>query len=604
MVRVLARGAESVDLLVLSAGFGREGAGELTGNLVMDRYSWTTSDGLAAKATGEAGTLRVNLSDVPSGRAETLTLAVAEATKLTIEADRPWIRLGQLAGGDPPGLAFDPILRGKDRFRAEGGGDVRLFGDGVMAQDHDKARADVFELSGAGGRQAVGDFWLVPSTLFQVRMGDDDFRIDSRGAIHVWGDAAMLLDKAGDDGAQVRGGDDRLDARDALEGVRRPGSPVLVGDVGEVGVGWLLRGGDDLLIAPRKAGASLLGDVLSGDGQARLFCGDDVLRGGRGDDFLFGDAQNLVEEGVGFRPGSDVLRGGRGADTLYGDAREISDHTVRLGRDPGADRLFGGAGRDRAEGGWGDDRIFGGEGGDRLYGDQGGDRLEGEAGGDRLWGGLGADRLTGGADGDRLYGEAGEDAIFGGAGSDALWGGAGGDRLLGEGGKDRLRGNGGRDELLGAAGGDRIDGGSGRDALFGGGGGDVARGGREDDAVHGGGGRDRLRGGGGEDELFGGGGADTLSGGNGDDWLEGGAGRDLLIGDAGADVFRLARGGGDDVAEDFDPDVDWLSVARALGAVDVHEAARGVYVSAGGASILLLGVALGELDPVAHDWLG
>ena len=591
MVRVTTRGGETVDFLILSAGFGREGPGVL---VETDRaeYAWTTPAGREAVAEGTPGDLSVDLSGTPSGRADRLVLQVSADAQLVVEADRPWIRLGLLAGGDPPGAALDHVMRGADRIRATGEGLARLFGDGLMAGEGARGRADVFELTGQGWRQAAGDFWLIPSTVYDVRMGDDDLRIESRGRIEIWGDAVSSLDKAGADGALIRGGDDRIDARDAQEGVRRPDPAALIGDVGTVGAGWSFRGGDDLLIAPRAAGAALTGDVLSGDRDSYLYCGDDELRGGRGDDILFGDAQDLLESFVSILPGADVLRGGRGADTLYGDLRGAGPDMLLIeparnpGRSVGDDRIYGGAGRDRAEGGWGADRIFGGEGRDRLHGDAGADRIAGEGGADRLQGGGGRDRLDGGAEDDRLFGNGGADRIEGGAGADALHGGAGGDRARGGGGADRIEGDGGRDRLWGEGGRDRIDGEAGRDRLWGGGG------------------RDRLDGAGGADRLEGGAGADVLRGGGDDDHLHGGGGRDRLFGGAGADVFRLQRGGGTDVVEDFDPDADWLSVQRALGEARVEDVGRGVAVSAGGASLLLLGVALEDLDPGVHHWLG
>ncbi|SFJ11945.1 calcium-binding protein [Albimonas pacifica] len=448
MARLTVTGDDDADLLYLSAGFGRDGAGELSDDSATARYEWTTAAGRAATAIGPSGAISVNLSDRPSGRAETLTLAVTEGTTLSVEADRPSIRVGLLAGDGPPGAAFDHMLAREDRFRVDGAGDVRLFGDAVMAVDGDRGRADVFLFAGTGGRQAAGDFWLVPATVFQVRMGDDDLRIESRGAVQVWGDVASTVDKVDYDAALLRAGDDRLDARDALEGVRRPDAPVLVGDVGHLGRGWLLRGGDDLLIAPREAAGALAGDVLLADGLSRLYCGDDVLRGGRGDDLLFGDVQDVLEPRLHLRPGADLLRGGRGDDALYGDAREDGPETVLLGpRAAGGDRLYGGAGRDLAQGGWGDDRVFGGGGRDRLHGEHGDDRIRGDGGADRLWGGRGNDRLEGGGDDDRLLGAAGNDRLFGGAGADLLHGGAGRDRLAGGEGADRflLRGGGGRD---------------------------------------------------------------------------------------------------------------------------------------------------------------
>ena len=65
--------------------------------------------------------------------------------------------------------------------------------------------------------------------------------------------------------------------------------------------------------------------------------------GGRGSDFLIGDAQ------------SNLLRGGTGADTLLG----VDGHDILLGED-GDDALYGGGGRDILIGGSGGDYLTGG----------------------------------------------------------------------------------------------------------------------------------------------------------------------------------------------------------------------------------------------------
>lgn len=116
--------------------------------------------------------------------------------------------------------------------------------------------------------------------------------------------------------------------------------------------------------------------------------GNDDLRGGEGNDVMFGEA------------GADTLHGGEGDDALSGGV--------------GADRLFGGAGNDSLDGGSGDDK---------LLGDSGDDKLTGGDGKDYLHGGTGADNLDGGAGNDKLVGGTGADTINGGAGNDHMWGG-------------------------------------------------------------------------------------------------------------------------------------------------------------------------------------
>jgi VCBS repeat-containing protein len=73
----------------------------------------------------------------------------------------------------------------------------------------------------------------------------------------------------------------------------------------------------------------------------------------------------------------EIVTGGRSNDFLYGNA--------------GSDRLYGGLGEDKLYGGDGWDLLVGGKGEDRLYGGNGNDVLIGGKGEDLLFGGLGAD---------------------------------------------------------------------------------------------------------------------------------------------------------------------------------------------------------------------
>jgi Ca2+-binding RTX toxin-like protein len=79
------------------------------------------------------------------------------------------------------------------------------------------------------------------------------------------------------------------------------------------------RGGNDLL----RGGSGddgLTGDANFMENDSRG--GNDRLNGGVGDDFLYGDASavnTFGEPGGSIRLGDDVLTGGRGDDTLYGD---------------------------------------------------------------------------------------------------------------------------------------------------------------------------------------------------------------------------------------------------------------------------------------------
>ena len=261
--------------------------------------------------------------------------------------------------------------------------------------------------------------------------------------------------------------------------------------------------------------------------------------------------------------GNDVLTGGAGRDFIYGEA--------------GNDTLYGGAGKDRLYGGDGDDVLDGGTGHDTLYGGAGNDVLYSQIGHDFLVGGAGDDILDGGAGDNGFIGGAGNDILDGNAGDDTalfaywdatsdltldatdtmrwkldgtsadvgdsdyadyeyqrlqvddetdyfknienlrLYAGAGNDALTGEAGNDLLYGGAGDDILDGGAGDDFIDGGIDNDQLNGGNNNDWLIGGDGDDTLYGGVGDDRLRGNDGNDTLYGGSGHDSLMGGDGDD---------------------------------------------------------------------------------------
>ena len=71
------------------------------------------------------------------------------------------------------------------------------------------------------------------------------------------------------------------------------------------------------------------------------------------------------------------------------------------------------------------------------------------------------------------------------------------------------------------------------------------------DSFYGGSGNDVFWGYSGNDKISGGAGNDILNGGNGNDLLFGGKGKDKLIGGKGKDIFKLSKGKGYDLIQDF-----------------------------------------------------
>ena len=266
--------------------------------------------------------------------------------------------------------------------------------------------------------------------------------------------------------------------------------------------------------------------------------GDDVIRGGSGNDRLFGeDGDDLIEGGAGNdwlfgEDGDDVINGNQGLDWIVGGAGHD-----RLNGNAGSDVLIGNDGDDELRGESGNDLLLGGRGDDRLFGDLGNDWLFGGNGRDVLFGGFGNDYLSGGNDSDVLAGNSGRDRLFGGNGNDALFGGLGRDLLRGGNGNDYLDGGAHDDTMTGGNGNDWMRGGDGNDQMRGGSGNDHMEGQAGNDRMWGGSGNDRMLGGDGRDRMYGGRGNDHMRGGNGGDLMFGGAGNDVMHGEAGNDFM-------------------------------------------------------------------
>jgi hypothetical protein len=122
-------------------------------------------------------------------------------------------------------------------------------------------------------------------------------------------------------------------------------------------------------VLPDGGGLPTIGDdALAGDALANVICGlagNDTIRGGAGDDTLFGDGCNVKA-----KPAAAAVAGGGGNDTLNGD--------------DGNDTLYGAGGNDKLNGGKGNDKLFGGKGNDKLTGGPGVNRYDGGAGNDTL----------------------------------------------------------------------------------------------------------------------------------------------------------------------------------------------------------------------------
>ena len=93
-----------------------------------------------------------------------------------------------------------------------------------------------------------------------------------------------------------------------------------------------------------------MADVLAGDMR------DNTIKGGGGDDMIYGGPQPKGATGAGDDSNEDMLYGEGGDDKIYGGA--------------GDDMLDGGDGDDTLVGGGGDDTYYGGAGSDMIYADK------------------------------------------------------------------------------------------------------------------------------------------------------------------------------------------------------------------------------------------
>ena len=209
------------------------------------------------------------------------------------------------------------------------------------------------------------------------------------------------------------------------------------------------------------AGADIIGEGRTVEGQPTPTQDDDTINGGAGNDVI---------DGLG---GNDLLTGGAGADFLIGGAgndtasyaKSGSGVTVSLttgmatGGEAAGDQLLGienliGSNHaDTFEGDSGNNLLVGGEGADIVTyehasagvrvdlstnwaQDTGGSGIDTVDGFQHLIGSMFDDTLLGAKDANRLMGLDGDDALSGGAGNDRLIGGAGNDRLSGGAGAD------------------------------------------------------------------------------------------------------------------------------------------------------------------------
>ena len=161
------------------------------------------------------------------------------------------------------------------------------------------------------------------------------------------------------------------------------------------------------------------------------------------------------EEILGALQGGDFGKFGM----YYDDDAIVSQASLELSGEIGANTIVG-----TPE----DDFLFGLSGDTTILGLEGDDRIISHGGNDTIDGGDGQDVVDAGVGDDNLSGENGNDVLLGGEGNDSLLGGAGNDWLSGDIGNDILLGGSGEDYLFAGDGDDLIQGDAGDDVLYGG----------------------------------------------------------------------------------------------------------------------------------------
>jgi Ca2+-binding RTX toxin-like protein len=419
-----------------------------------------------------------------------------------------------------------------------------------------------------------------------------------------WGDDTIT----GGDGIDVILGDrnnDTLTGNDQVDiEFGGSGKDTMYGDAGgticvvsgvPIRLGNFMVGGDDN--DTMWAGGDL--DVMLGwDGDDKIYGYDgslqkpfaidaDLLLGGKGDDYLEGDKEQipllLSVDFIFGGPGNDELHGGNdidfmfggpGVDTMFGDSNSLLLATSM-------DLMLGGPDADWMDGGNGLDVMFGQGGNDTMLGD---DETAGLFSPDFMWGGPGDDTMNGGEAFDLMWGEGGADHMLGDSNyawellsMDLMWGGPGDDFMDGGNFSDLMFGGPDCDTMLGdnstpgRISSDIMLGGSGNDNMDGGNGMDFMSGGDDNDTMFG----DKqlgqpfsvdfMFGNDGCDTMFGGQGFDIMFGGPGVDHMDGQLGPDLMIGGANGDTMN----GGDSLDFIFGNDgndlihgndfMDWIS---------------------------------------------
>ena len=387
--------------------------------------NFTLTNSLSSQLFGDA--FSVSSGATVNGGADTFTITHAEALRLTFAGDVQ-THAGTVNGGNDvvvvkAGLAADSLVSG-DVFTS----------DGTLVGGADKMTFNLHASIATPDYTVAGD---AIDALRQVTGGADTIVFKSLDgteaivAVGLSGDVA----NAGTVNSFVAGGNDTIIITDVAIGV-------IAGDVMNLTAGTVIAG-DDKITVNNLLGERIAGDVMSFTG-GTLTVGNDTIKGGSGDDEIFGESST-----PGFPTVVNTIVNGNGNDIIDG-------------RD-GDDIILGQFGNDIITGGLGDDRIDGGSSTDTVtfdtiaravYVD-----LNGIAGlfvpfgvGEAM--GQGIDDIS---NVENVTGSSRADTIKGNDLFNALTGLNGDDTLNGRGGADTLTGGLGKDVMNGGSGNDIFD---------------------------------------------------------------------------------------------------------------------------------------------------
>jgi hypothetical protein len=246
---------------------------------------------------------------------------------------------------------------------------ARRAGGHRTAEQGRRHRTDLFRP--AGDPHGLGNHHRNPRRRRNRRLGGAD-TIAGRGG----NDRICSLE--GDDLISGGRGNDRVNAG--------PGTDRAGGDFGTVDTiagtipkrGFVVDGGDDLLILGLGDDGSTGDHFRVAEGEVSGDGGNDTINGGQAADFIVGGSGALQE--VSGADGNDEIAGGKGDDfRLVGDHHGFRFLTTVISGEGGDDTIAGGDGNDaeivgdhlaaNPSGASGDDDLFGDAGNDGLHGD-------------------------------------------------------------------------------------------------------------------------------------------------------------------------------------------------------------------------------------------